>query len=444
MVSERFRRLAPQARDRWLVAWALASVAIGGASLLVPLYVVALGAGPLALGGLAAAAAFAGVPGSLVVGRLADRTGRYRAYVLGSLVAVTVTLAVLPLTERVGVVVAANAVVWFAVAAVGPVLTLLVVAGEPEATWQRRIASLNAWQGWGWTGGLVLGAAWSAVGLQFAPVVAVQQSFFVGIAATAAAATIWLARTLPVPETRPPPRRFARALARARRPLVRGATFPFVPSRLVLLHPSRLRSSLARFSTPLLLYLGAAFVFFAGSAAFFAPLPAFLTDAGYDSGVVFALYLVNSLGSAAFFVGAGELAGRHDLSLLQAAGLAVRAVGFPAFALVASTTLVGVVLTGGLFALVGVTWAVIAVTATTIVTRLAPATVRGEALGVYAAVGALAGGVGGLLGGALAARDYLLAFLVAGALVAVGAGLVVVMRSLTGPEGADVAQPAGD
>jgi hypothetical protein len=43
--------------DRWLYAWGLASIGLGGASLIVPLYAVELGGGPITLGILAAAAA---------------------------------------------------------------------------------------------------------------------------------------------------------------------------------------------------------------------------------------------------------------------------------------------------------------------------------------------------------------------------------------------------
>lgn len=82
--------------DRWLVAWALAGVALGGASLLVPLYVVALGGGATALGLLAGTAALGGAPGALVVGRLADRTGHRRTYLVASLAVVAAALGGIP------------------------------------------------------------------------------------------------------------------------------------------------------------------------------------------------------------------------------------------------------------------------------------------------------------------------------------------------------------
>jgi MFS family permease len=115
--------------DRWLIAWALAGVALGGASLLVPLYVVALGGGATALGVLAGTAALAGAPGALLVGRLADRTGHRRSYLVGSLGLVAATLVALPVRPGIWAVVTANAVVWFAAAAAGPVVTLPSTVG---------------------------------------------------------------------------------------------------------------------------------------------------------------------------------------------------------------------------------------------------------------------------------------------------------------------------
>lgn len=429
------------ADDRWLYAWALGSIALGGGSLLFPLYVVELGADAFALGILGASAAFLGAPGAFLVGRIADRSGRRRPFVVGALIAVALVLAVVPFTDSVPVVVVGNAVVWFAAAAAGPVLTLLVTVGKPEQRWQDRIARLNTFQGWGWAGGLVLGIAWTGAGSRLFDPLVVQRTFFGAIAVCGAVAALLAARTLPseggtVGGVRR--ERLEGAVATARRPNVRGATFQFTPSRLFWLTRSLSpRRLIARFTPALSTYFLAVTLFFAGFSVFFAPLPAFLTDVGYGDGLIFALYLVSSLGSAAFYARVGELAGRYDLTVLQTGGLVVRTVAFPLVALLGTglaTSAVGVALTGLDFLCIGLAWAIIAVTAATLVSRLSPAAIRGEMLGVYTAVSTLAGGIGSFVGGLLATTgDFTLAFGTAGALVLAGAGLVLIVRLLARP-----------
>jgi len=150
--------------DRWLYSWALGSVAFGGASLLVPLYVVQLGASPLDLGVLAVTAAVIGAPGAILFGRLADRSERRRTLVLVTLATVAITLAAVPFLTSILAVVVANAVLWLVVASIAPVVTMLIVADAPESVWTERIGRLNKYQGYGWAGGLVLGTVWLLVG----------------------------------------------------------------------------------------------------------------------------------------------------------------------------------------------------------------------------------------------------------------------------------------
>ncbi|MBP1901167.1 MFS family permease [Halorubrum trapanicum] len=420
--------------DRWLYAWGLASVAFGGASLVVPLYVVDLGGGPFVLGILAAVAAVVGVPGALWFGRVADRTGRRRALVLVALVAATLAVAVVPLTDRIAAVIAANAVVWFAFAAATPVLTLLAVADAPEAAWSERIADLNRYQGVGWALGLLLGTAWTVGGGAVASPAAATRSLFAPLALAAAGSCVAAARTLPADPSgdrtdgstaSPSGSRVRRAIRRADRFAVRGATLPGSLARTDFrgLDPRRLA---ARFTPALAAYFLAALLFLTGFSAFFAPLPAFLTDIGFGSGGTFALYLINSAAAAVAFGAAGRLAADRNVVRLQVGGLVGRAVLLPLVAVVGAAlgaSALGFVAVGVTFAAVGLTWAVIAVTAGVVVTRLAPAAIRGEALGAYAALGALAGGIGSVIGGWLAAIEYGLAFGVAGALVLAGAAV---------------------
>ena len=422
--------------ERWLYGWGIGSIALGGASLVVPLYVVDLGGGPVVLGVLAAVAAFVGVPGALVFGRIADKTGKRRTLVLVALALITAAIAVIPLLGSVTPVIVANGVIWFAFAAATPVVTLLAVADVPESDWSEQIALLNKYQGVGWAIGLLVGALWTALGTRLFPADLVIRTLFVPLAACAAVGLLFGSRTLPAdPTTRSTVSgdRLRRALRRADRFSVRTVTFPFTVGRADFrgLHP---RQFVDRFTPTLALYFLAIFLCFAGFSAFFAPLPAFLTETGFGSDGVFALYLISSITAAVCFGLAGRLAKRWDAELLQIVGLSARSFAFPLVAVVGlavGITAVGFGLAAAVFALIGVTWAVIAVTAGTLVTQLAPVAIRGEAHGMYAALGALAGGVGSILGGWLAAESYLVAFGTAGGLVLSGALIVGFVRRRT-------------
>lgn len=282
----------------WLTAWGLAAVAFGGASLIVPLYVVELGGDAFTLGVLFASASFVGVPGALVFGNLADRTGRRRVFALAAMGVTAATMAAIPLFDAIAPVVAANALLWLGFAAATPVLTLLVVADEPEDRWSAAIARLNTYQGVGWALGLAAGFVVIAVGSRLTSVLAAQRAFFVSCAVAAAVAFALGARTLPPdPERAPTPRRLSRFVRAAGRFNVRGAAFPFTPGRVDVrgLDPRRFRE---RFTPQLAVYFLAVFLFSAGFGTFFAPLPAYLSVVGYGPDAIFGLYLLLNVGAA--------------------------------------------------------------------------------------------------------------------------------------------------
>jgi len=416
--------------DRWLSAWGLAAVAFGGASLIVPLYVVELGGTPFDLGVLFAASSFVGVPAALVFGNLADRTGKRRAFVLGAMVLTVATTAAIPLLGSIGPVIVAASLLWFGFAAATPVLTLLVVAGEPETAWSDLIASLNRFQGIGWAAGLALGFVVTAAVTAVADPIAAQRAFFVVCTGASAVGLVLAWRTLPAdsgPDAGPSPRQLRKRLRGAARFNVRGAAFPVTPSRFDLrgLHPRRF---VERFTPGLAAYFTAALLAFTGFGVFFAPLPAYLSGLGFGSDGIFALYLALNTAAALCFGRVGGVVDRFGLLRVHAGGLLVRAAALPLVAVVGVVvggSLLGTGVVGVAFVVIGLTWAVISVTAATLVTRLAPAVIRGEALGVYGALVAVGGGIGGLLGGWLAAYGYLVAFGVAGGLVAAGTAVLV-------------------
>jgi len=435
------------ASDRWLYSLSLSAVASSVAGLLVPLYLVRLGGGSAALGVSASLSSLVGAPGAVLAGRYADRTGNRRGVVLVALSVAAVALAVLPLLRSVPAVVAVNAVLAFALAAVSPVVTMLVVGDAPETSWSARIARLNTFQGYGSTVGLVVGTLWTVGVAAVVSAGTAQESLFVLAAAFGAAAAAVAVRSLPrTARLDVGPRRASRVatvLSRTARS-TQDATFSFGTNRvfwasrsLTLDRFARLRGQLP---TPLWIYFGASFCFFTGFAVFWAPLPLYLrTAGGFSPGDVFALYLLNNVASTVLFGRAGRISGERDARLVQGGALGVRAGAFVGLAGagavgfgVTSTGAFGpLAVVGGLLCLVGVTWAFIAVTGTAIVSRFAPRNARGAVLGTYAALSAVGGGVGGLLGGWIGSHSFDAAFVVAASLVVVGGAVVAAAETLS-------------
>jgi MFS family permease len=428
--------------DRWLYGWALGYAAVGAASLLVPLYVLALDGSALVVGLVAASAALAGVPGALLWGRLAARTQRRRPFLLVALGATALALVALPALQSPWLVLAANAVLWFVVAAAAPVLNIIVVAGVPESEWEARIGRLQALQSYGWLVGLVGGLLWTLaaprLGLQQLPA---QRLLFLALAATAALALavvrVWYPEQADVTT-----RRFAQVYRRL------GAaggnagrllrTVPYGPTRgywaLRTLRPGKLRDALDR---PLRRYLLAVTLFSAGFAVFWGPMPAFLRGRGFADGTVFALFLAGTLGSALAYDQVGALCRRAGTANAETGALAARVVLFPLVGVLGGVVAAPVI--GALFAAIGVTWAVIGVTGTGLTSRLVDGPERAEALGLYTALVGLGTGLGSAAGGALAGvLGYRTTFGLAGGVVL--AGLLLAVAS---GRGALAAGPTG-
>lgn len=431
--------------DRWLRGWAVGYAAVGGASLLVPLYALALGGGPALVGVLGATAAFAGVPGAILWGGIAAGTRRRRPFLLVALGLVTVVLAAIPVVRSPWLLVLMNAALQFVVSAAAPVLNLVVVDGRPETEWEGAIGRLNAVQGYGWVAGLVVGTGWTAaagrVGVE--PLLA-QRALFLVLAAASAAGFLLVRLGYPEPSTLPEDRfrRVYRRLSRTGWGSGRYLqTVSYDPPRIYwglrTLRVERLGDTL---DSPLRRYLLAAVCFSTGFAVFWGPMPAFLAGEGFTTGTVFLLFLVANVGSALTYDRVGALSGRLGSRRAQAGALAARVVLFPAVGLLGGLAVAGPLLAVA-FCLIGLTWAIIAVTTTALVTRLAPAAGRAEALGLQTALVGVGTGAGSAVGGAAAgAVGYAATFAVAGGLVFLG----LVFLGIAGGDAPVLTRVAGD
>lgn len=418
--------------DRWLYAWGLGYVAVGGASLLVPVYALHLGADAFVVGLLASTAAFAGIPGALLCGPLAERTGRPRAVVVGTLLVMAAALGAMAVVRSVGGVLLLNAVFWFAVAAAAPVCNLVVVTGRPDAEWDDCLGGLNSVQGYGWVLGLGFCLVWLA-GARLGSTALDQQALLGLLAGFAAAAAVAVQAWFPTSTGgRPTARRLGSRFRRVgRRDLGAGRFLrlnPLGSGRLYWatrnLRWGTIRESL---SGPLGLYLLGTAAFATGSAVFWGPMPAYLDAQGLATAAIFGVFFAGNVGSAVTYGRVATLEPILGSLRLQVGGIAARAILLPGTVVVAGSS---VALLAGFLFLVGVSWALVAVTAPLLVSRLVSPSRRGAALAVYTAAMSAGTGVGSVIGGAVATTSgYLVTFGLAG--LTVLAGSLLAWRGLT-------------
>lgn len=409
--------------DRWLYAWGLGYVAVGGASLLVPVYALHLGADAFVVGLLASTAAFAGIPGALLCGPLAERTGRSGAVVVATLLVMAAALGGMAIVRSVDGVILLNAIFWFAVAAAAPVCNLVVVTGHPDADWDDRLGELNSVQGYGWVLGLGFCLVWLAGARLGSP--GLDQQSLLGLLAgfTAVSAVAVQAWFPPASGGRPTASRLGSRFRRVgRRDLGAGRILrlnPLGSGRLYWatrnLGWDTIREPL---SGPIGLYLLGTAAFATGSAVFWGPMPAYLDDRGLATAAIFGVFFAGNVGSAITYGRVATLEPIVGALRLQVGGIAARAILFPGTVVVAGSS---VALLGGFLLLVGVSWALVAVTAPLLVSRLAGPSRRGAALAVYTAAMSAGTGLGSILGGAIATTSgYLVTFGLAGLTVLVG------------------------
>ncbi len=413
---------------RWYLAFLLANAAAGGVSLLLPLYAHFLGGTAAAVGTISAVGSLVGVGASLLWGGISDRTRRRRWFVVLSFTGIGVVYGLLPLIGAVSGLVLVGAAASFFWMASSAVSVLVIMERFPEADWEREIGRLNAYSGFGWATGQALGAVWiggltgflgEGLGLKSFGVTA----GVLGLAGAAVAALL-----LPEAARRVERRDFRGVMVAVGTFLYER--FRYGPAHLYyLIRPSQVVRFLqghTAFGPDLVLLYYGVFLITAAFSLFFVPLPIFLRqELGWPSSLVYAAYTVHTLTSVVAYRWARVAIARWGHRPALGLGLLLRAAAFALFAVT------GWVLPGWsaapLFLLTGVTWAAFQLSATSIVSRLAPAGLKGQALGAYNALTGLGGVVGAVIGGFLAdSLGFPAAFLVAAAVVLLTIPVVMV------------------
>lgn len=411
--------------SRWTFSYLPQGMAGGATSALIPLYTVAIGGNLATVGIVAAISSIASVPAFILWGTLSDRLERRRAFLLLGFLGTAVSFLAMALSPAIPSFYLANLLIGFLGAASAPVGVVLVMETSEKRRWPTKLAFLSRMTGVGWIAGLTVGAVWLAMAPSWVGGLSAMRGLFVLGAALALLSALLAALWLQEPK------------AHVRRHEVhlvdlglRIERIKFLPFRL--LHFFDPRTHLGRPSKlprPLRLYLMSVFFLFAGFTGFYGFFPILLQAVyGFSNPEIFAVYIASQVASASAYGRVGRwVSDRGDRSTQLLAVLG-RSVLFPSLLLVALLPAPGAVLLAIVLALhagVGLCWAVINVSGSSLVSRLAPSDGRAAALGAYNAAQGFGSILGPILGGFLA--EYLgygvaMGFVVA--FVLVGAGIL--------------------
>jgi len=421
----------PSVPPRWYYAYMPHGIAAGcTTSLLVLLYAHALGASVGQIGFIAAAIPLTSVPAFVFWGYISDRARRRKPFIVTLFIGMSISLMLMGLCSQVPTYFVANLLFGFLAAAAAPLGTTLVIETAKKADWPMRLAYFNRIGGFGYVAGLSLGALWLHISLfGLTQTDAMQALFVVGsMLALLAAALAWRWIDEPqVIESRPPsPSVFELnflVLERVR----------YMPIRILqLIGHRRVPGAGRRFPKRFYGYLAYAFLIFAGFSAFYAIFPIYLASSlGFDASLIFVIYLGSKFTSVAFYARAGKSVRGSGARRTQMLAIAGRAMLFPSFLLVGvlgmgSYATFGAIL--ALHALVGLCWAYINISGSTIVSSMATDDSRGEAIGTYNSVQGFGSIAGPITAGVVSQLlGFTAGFVLTAALLLCGLGL---LRSL--------------
>jgi MFS transporter, DHA1 family, tetracycline resistance protein len=371
--------------EPWYLSYALLGASVAGlAPILLPLEVGRTGTASCV--GMTMAAVNLGGLTSPLWGALTDRYRLHRWLLAGGLGLTALGLAAFPFASTPRAWIGLALLQGLGAAQAATVANLFVVEAHPSSEWDERIGWLQAFYGGGQVAGLLLAVLWSDA--------AVGSGLLVGAALTAVAVLPgWLTARTPPGPVRPAPvlphpaRHGEWAVGSPQRHFHRGALVP----------PSRVWKSV---KSPFGAFLAAWALGFAGAAAYFALYPVLMdrvyrVDPAYSTlGYAFAA------GVGLFFYPlAGRWSDRLGAATVERIGLGIRLLVFLGLSGLALVRVPGRGVLAVLgFVVVVLAWSLLSVSGTALAARRSPVG-KGEGLGIFNAVTALAGVVGAILGG---------------------------------------------
>ncbi len=415
--------------SRWFYSYLPQGMAGGATSPLIPLFAYALGASLGDVGIIAAATSVASVPAFMLWGQMSDRLKARKAFLILGFLGTAVSFLAMGICFNLPEFYLANLLIGFLGAASAPVGAVLVMETTEREKWPARLAFMSQLTGVGYIVGLSIGAVWLALGpALLGSLSAMRGLFIIGAALgllSGLLAGMWLQE---------PKEYLERRSIHLVDNLFRVERVKFLPMRM--LHYLDFRNHRAsKLSRPLRTYLVCVFLLFSGFTAFYGFFPILLQQVyGLSESEVFAVYIASQAGSVTAYLRVGRWVRERGGRRTQLYASLGRTVLFPSFLVLALLPLSPVAILAGILALhagVGLCWALINVSGSTLVSDLAPDDARAEAMGAYNAVQGFGSILGPLLGGFVAEfYQYPAGIGVSVAFILAGVAILAATRSL--------------
>lgn len=407
--------------QRWYLSYALLGLVVAGVAPIVLPVLAARSGGPSAPG-LVMAAFNLGMLAAPLWGALADRTGLHRPiYGLG-LAALAAGIGVFPIRADLGWFMAMALVIGLAASATATVANLFITERHPRESWGARFGWLQTFYGAGQVGGLLLAGAFGSA----------HTSLALGLAALAAVLATAMFRVVPErtrTETPVSGRHHPRHGG-----LVPGAMMSHVHLPHLVRALRKLPGMIQRGRSPFLVFLVGWILANVGGALLFSFYPLVMQRVfGLGTGAASWAFAGAAALGLLLYGPAGAGARRSGAGPVYRAGLALRLAAMAFLVLVALTHLSirGWLAIGG-FGVVVLAWSLLAVAGSDLAAE-SSSLPQGEAMGLYAASGAVAAVVGSLLGGLVAALTGYAGLLWVGGAFLLAALTITPRRARRGP-----------
>jgi MFS family permease len=407
----------------WQFSFLLGNIAVGGSSLLVPLFIITVLDGSAQdVGLIAGVTSFVGLFTSIFWGWLSDRLKRRKPFILLGFLGSAVMLALLATADNISHILLLNASFNFFWMAGVPVSIPLVLERLDRLQWDEAISKFNRYTGFGWLFGLLLGTIWTTLITPHFSEATALRSLFIVLGSLSFVAAIIASAFIVEERAKVTARQFFSLMTTRGSRLMEK--FRDAPNHLYHLLSWKTVASYLRgsniFGKGLTLYFYAVLLIFTGFAVFFVPLPVFFRrELGFSGALIFSINLVPSLASAVLYYIIGSALRRVGNRMIQLLVLISRILVFPLFYLLIllddRSQQIG--LLSILFIVNGSSWAFFNVASTTLVSRLSNGETKGQALGVFNALASGGWIFGAIIGGVLAENIGFLATFIAGSVI---------------------------